>query len=87
LRSSGIIPAKPPLPQNAVRNHSKHATERRRPERKAKRKREEIAKSERNNHCAKLRQLKEIVVSSDEDPSPSLLCTGDKESANVDCSG
>jgi hypothetical protein len=44
--------------------------ERRRAKCKAKHKEEVTAKCELNDRCTKRRKLKEIVVSSEEDPSP-----------------
>jgi hypothetical protein len=69
-KSVDPIPVKHPIPQDAIRNRSKAAVERRRADHKAKHKKEEIAKRERNDQCAKSRRLKDTAVSSDEDPSP-----------------
>jgi hypothetical protein len=86
LKSSHLIPTKPPLPQDAIFNYSQAAAERRRAERRAKHKEVEITKREWNDQRAKCQKLKEITVPSDEDPSLLPAWSDDDQSLDVDWS-
>jgi hypothetical protein len=77
LKCVDLVPAKPPLPQDAIHNRARAKAERRRVKCKAKHKEAEIAKHERNDQRAKCRKLKEIAIIMDEYPSPSPAWTGD----------
>jgi hypothetical protein len=70
LRCAHLIPAKAPLPEEAIFNRKKAAAERRRAARKAQHKECEIAKHDRNDNRIKRRKARESDVSSNEDPSP-----------------
>jgi hypothetical protein len=81
-----LVPAKAPLPEEAIFNRNKAAAERRRAARKAQHKEREISKRDRNDNHIKWRKAGERDVSSNEDPSPEPTWSGDEPSAAVDWS-
>jgi hypothetical protein len=81
-----LVPAKAPLPEEAIFKRNQAAAERRRATCKAQHKEQEIAKRDRNDNRIKRRKVGERDVSSDEDPSPTPAWSGDKPSAAVDWS-
>jgi hypothetical protein len=86
LKCAHLIPAKAPLPEEAIFNRNKAATEKRHAARKAQHKKCQIAKRDRNDNCIKRWKAGELVVSSDEDPSLEPSWSGDVASAVVDWS-
>jgi hypothetical protein len=86
LKCSHLVPAKVPLPEEAILKHNQAAVERRRVERKEQHKEKEIAKCNRNGNRIKRRKEGEHNVSSNEDPSLSPPWSGDKPSVAVDWS-
>jgi hypothetical protein len=72
-----------PLPEEAVFNRNKAAAEKRRTTCKAQHKKHQIAKRDRNDNRIKRRKAGEQGVSSNEDPSPEPLWSGDVTSAAV----
>jgi hypothetical protein len=86
LKCAYLIPAKAPLPEEAIFNRNKAAAERRRAAHKVQHKEHQIAKRNRNNDPIKRRKAGEHCVSSNEDPSPELSWSGDIPSAVVDWS-
>jgi hypothetical protein len=86
LKYAHRVPAKAPLPEEAIFNQNKAAMEKRHAARKAQHKKHQIAKRNRNNNNIKRRKAGELGVSSDEDPSPEPLWSGDVASAAVDLS-
>jgi hypothetical protein len=79
-----LVPAKAPLSEEAIFNQNQAAEEKRRAARKAQHKKCQIAKRVRNDNRNKRRKAGEHGVSSDEDPSPEPLWSGDVASAAVD---
>jgi hypothetical protein len=77
------VPAKAPLPEEAIFNRNKAAVERRRAARKAQHKEQEIAKRDRNDNCIKWRKAGEPSISSNEDPSPEPARSDDEPSVAV----
>jgi hypothetical protein len=86
LRCAHLVPAKAPLPEEAIFNRNKASAERWRAARKAQHKECEIAKSDRNDNNIKRRKAGERDVSSNENPSPEPSWSGDVASAAVDWS-
>jgi hypothetical protein len=86
LKCAHLIPAKAPLPEEAIFNQNQAAAEKRRAARKAQHKKRQIAKRDRNNDRNKRRKAGEQGVSSDEDPSPEPSWSGDVASAAVNWS-
>jgi hypothetical protein len=86
LKCARLVPAKAPLPEEAIFNQNKAAVERRRAVRKAQHKEREITKRDQNDNRIKLRKVGEHDVSSNEDPSPEPTWSGDEPSAAVDWS-
>jgi hypothetical protein len=86
LKCAHLVPAKAPLPEEAIFNRNKTATERRCIARKAQHKECQIAKRDRNDNRIKRRKAGERGVSSDEDPLPEPLWSGDVASTPVDWS-
>jgi hypothetical protein len=86
LRCAHLVPAKAPLPEEAIFNRNKAATERRRAARKAQHKELKIPKCDRNDNHIKRRKAGECDVSSNEDPSPKPSWSGDVASVAVDWS-
>jgi hypothetical protein len=86
LKCAHLVPAKVPLPEEAIFNQNKAAVEKRRTTRKAQRKKRQIAKRDHNNNCIKRWKAGELGISSDEDPSPEPSWSGDVASAAVDWS-
>jgi hypothetical protein len=84
LKCAHLIPAKAPLPEEAIFNQNQAVAEKRRAARKAQHKKRQIAKRDRNNNRNKRRKAGEQGVSSDEDPSPEPSWSGDVTSAAVD---
>jgi hypothetical protein len=78
------VPAKAPLPEEAIFNQNKAAAEKRRAAHKAQHKKCQIAKRDRNDDRTKRRKAGELGVSSDEDPLPEPSWSGDVASAAVD---
>jgi hypothetical protein len=72
------------LPEEAIFNQNKAATEKRRAARKAQHKEREIAKRDRNDNHIKRRKAGERGVSSNEDPLSEPSWSGDMASAVVD---
>jgi hypothetical protein len=70
LKCAHLIPAKVPLPKEAIFNQNQAAVEKRRAARKAQHKKRQIAKRDRNDNCNKRRKAGEQGISSDEDPLP-----------------
>jgi hypothetical protein len=86
LRCAHLIPAKAPLPEEAIFNRNKADAERWRATRKAQHKEHEIAKRDRNDNRIKRRKVAERDVSSNEDPSPDPSWSGDVASVAVEWS-
>jgi hypothetical protein len=86
LKCAHLVPAKAPLPEEAIFNQNQAAAEKRRVARKAQHKKHQIAKRDRNDDRNKRRKAGEQGVSSDEDPSPEPSWSGDVASAAVDWS-
>jgi hypothetical protein len=86
LKCAHLVPAKAPLPEEAIFNQKKVAAEERRAARKAQHKKHQIAKRNRNDNHTKWRKAGEPSVSSDEDPSPGPSWSGDVASAAIDWS-
>jgi hypothetical protein len=86
LKCAHLVPAKVPLPEEAIFNQKQAATEKRCAARKAQHKKRQIAKRDRNDNRNKRRKAGEVGVSSDEDPSPEPSWSGDVASAAVDWS-
>jgi hypothetical protein len=86
LKCAHLIPAKAPLPEEAIFNQNKAAAEKRRAAHQAQHKKCQIAKRDRNDNRTKRRKAGELGVSSDEDPSPKPSWSGDVASAVVDWS-
>jgi hypothetical protein len=84
LKCTYLVPAKAPLPEEAIFNRNKATTERRRTARKAQHKERQIAKRDRNDNRIKRWKAGERGISSDEDLSPVPSCSGDVLSAAVD---
>jgi hypothetical protein len=84
LRCAHLIPAKVPLPEEAIFNRNKAAAERRCAARKAQHKEREIAKRDWNDNHIKRRKARERNVSSNEDPSPEPSWSSGVASAVVD---
>jgi hypothetical protein len=70
LKCAHLVPAKAPLPEEAIFNQNQVATEKRHAARKAQHKKRQIANRDRNDDRNKRRKAGEQGVSSDEDPSP-----------------
>jgi hypothetical protein len=86
LRCAHLVPAKAPLPEEAIFNRNKAVVERRRATCKAQHKEREIAKRDQNDNCIKRWKTGERDVSSNEDPSLEPSWSGDVASAAVDWS-
>jgi hypothetical protein len=86
LKCAHLIPAKAPLPEEAIFNRNKDAAEKTCATRKAQHKKRKIAKRDRNDNRIKRRKAGELGVFSDEDPSPEPSWSGDVASAAVDWS-
>jgi hypothetical protein len=84
LKCAHFVPAKVPLPEEAIFNRNKAAAERRQAARKAQHKESEIAKRDRIDNHIKRQKAREHDVSSNEDPSPEPTWTGDEPSTVVD---
>jgi hypothetical protein len=84
LKCAHLVPAKAPLPEEAIFNRNKAAAERQRGACKAQHKERQITKRDRNDNRIKRRKAGERGVSSDEDPSPESSWSGDVASATVD---
>jgi hypothetical protein len=86
LKCSHLIPAKAPLPEEAIFNRNQAAVEKRRAARKVQHKKRQIAKRDRNDDRIKRQKAGEFGVSSDEDLSPEPSWSGDVASVAVDWS-
>jgi hypothetical protein len=86
LKCTHLVPAKAPLPEEAIVNQNKAAAERRRAARKAQHKEREIAKRNRNDNRIKMWKAWERGISSNEDPSLEPSWSVDVSSAAVDWS-
>jgi hypothetical protein len=86
LKCAHLVPAKAPLPKEAIFNQKQDAMQKRRAARKAQHKKCQIAKHGRNDNHNKRRKAGEQGVSSDEDPSLEPSWSGDVASATVDWS-
>jgi hypothetical protein len=86
LKCDHLIPAKAPLPEEAIFKQNQAAAEKRRIARKAQHKKRQITKRSRNDDINKGRKAGETGVSSDEDPSPEPSCNGDVASTVIDWS-
>jgi hypothetical protein len=84
LKCAHLVPAKEPLPEEAIFNQNQAAAERRRAARKAQHKKRQITKRDRNDDRNKRRKAGEQGVSSDEDSLPEPSWSGDVASAAVD---
>jgi hypothetical protein len=81
LKCTHLIPAKAPLPEEAIFNRNKAVAERQCATCKAQHKERQIAKRDRNDNRIKKRKAGERGVSSDEDPSPEPSWSGDTPNA------
>jgi hypothetical protein len=86
LKCAQLVPAKAPLPKEAIFNQNQAAAEQRRAARKARHKKRQIAKHDRNDDRNKRRKVGELGISSDKDSSPEPSWSGDVASAAVDWS-
>jgi hypothetical protein len=86
LRCAHLVPAKEPLPEEAIFKRNKAAAERRRAAHNAQHKEREIAKRDWNDNRIKRRKAGERGVSSNEDPSSEPSWSGDMASVAVDWS-
>jgi hypothetical protein len=86
LKCAHLVPAKAPLPEEAIFNQNQAATEKRCAARKAQHKKSQITKDYRNDDHNKKRKAGERGVSSDEDLSPEPSWSGDVASAVVNWS-
>jgi hypothetical protein len=84
LKCAYLVPAKSPLPKEAIFNRNKAAVERWHATLKAQHKKRQITKRDRNDDRIKTRKAGERGVSSDEDPLPESSWSGDVASAAVD---
>jgi hypothetical protein len=84
LKCAHLVPAKAPLPEEAIFNQNQAAAEKRRAVRNAQHKKRQIAKRDRNNDRNKRQKAGETGVSSDEDPSLEPSWSGDVASAAID---
>jgi hypothetical protein len=85
LKCGHLIPAKAPLPEEAIFNRNK-AARRSGAARKAQHKKRQIAKHNRNDNRIKRRKAGELGISSDEEPSSEPSWSVDIASATVDWS-
>jgi hypothetical protein len=83
LKCAHLVLAKAPLPEEAIFNQNKVAAEKRRAARKAQDKKCQITMRDRNDNRTNRRKAGELGVSSDEDPSPEPLWSGDVASAAI----
>jgi hypothetical protein len=83
LKCAHLVPAKAPVPEEAIFNQNQAAIEKSRAARKAQHKKRQIAKCDRNDNRNK-RQKGGLGISSDEDPSPEPSWSSDVASAAVD---
>jgi hypothetical protein len=72
LKCAHLVPAKAPVPEEAIFNQKQAAVEKRRAARKAQDKKRQIAKRDRNDNRNKRQKVEELGISSDEDHYPSL---------------
>jgi hypothetical protein len=86
LKCAYLVPAKAPLPEEAIFNQKQAAAEKRHVACKAHHKKCQIAKRNRNDNRNKRRKAGELGVSSDEDLSPEPSWRGDVARATVDWS-
>jgi hypothetical protein len=84
LKCAHLVPAKAPLPEEAIFNRNKAAAERQCAARKAQHKECQIAKRDRTYNHIKRQKAGERGVFFDEDPSPEPSWSGDVASATVD---
>jgi hypothetical protein len=84
LKCAHLVPAKAPLPEEAIFNQKQAAVEKWRTARKAQHKKRQIAKRDRNDNRNKRRKAGEVGFSSDEDPSLEPSWSVDVASAAVD---
>jgi hypothetical protein len=76
LKCAHLVPAKVPLPEEAIFNQKQAAAEKRRAARKARHKKRKIAKRDCNDNRNKRQKARELGVSSDEDPLPEPSWSG-----------
>jgi hypothetical protein len=86
LKCTHLIPAKVPLPEEAIFNQKKAAAEERWTARKAQHKKREVTKCDHNDNRTKRQKAGGSGVSSDEDPSPEPSWSGDVASVAIDWS-
>jgi hypothetical protein len=86
LKCTHLVPAKAPLPEEAIFNRNKATAERRCAACKVQHKEREIAKRDWNDNNIKRRKAGERGVSSNEDPSSKPSWSSDVASAVVDWS-
>jgi hypothetical protein len=86
LKCTHLVPAKAPLPEEAIFNRNKAAVERQRAASKAQHKERQIAMCDRNDNRIKRQKAGERGVSSDEDLSSEPSWSGDVPSAVVNWS-
>jgi uncharacterized low-complexity protein len=84
LKCAYLVPAKAPLPEEAIFNRNKDAVERRCVARKAQHKECQITKCDQNDNRIKRRKAGERGISFDEDPSPEPSSSGDVAKTLVD---
>jgi hypothetical protein len=84
LKCIHLIPAKAPLPEEAIFNQNQAAAEKRRAVRKEQHKKRQIVKRDRNDNRTKRQKAGELGISSDEDPSLEPSWSGDVANAAVD---
>jgi hypothetical protein len=84
LKCAHLIPAKAPLPEEAIFNQKQASAEKRRAARKAQNKKRQIAKRDRNDNRTKRQKARELGISSNEDPSPEPSWSGDVASTAID---
>jgi hypothetical protein len=86
LKCAHLVPAKAPLPEEAIFNQNQAAADKRRAACKAQHKKRQIAKCDRNDDRNKRQKAGEQGVSSYENSSPEPSWSGDVASAAVDWS-
>jgi hypothetical protein len=84
LKCAYLVSVKAPLSKDVIFNRNKAAAEKRRAARKARHKKRQIAKRDRNNNRIKRQKAEELGVSSDEDPLPEPSWSGDVANVAVD---
>jgi hypothetical protein len=86
LKCAHLVPAKAPLPEEAIFHQKQAVVEKRCAAHKVHHMKHQIAKCDRNDNRNKRQKAGEHGVPSDEDPSPEPSWSGDIASTAVDCS-